>query len=1203
LSFVKEYGDLASKINNKLKEEHDDDTTSEHGKNNSFWGAFLNRGSGGWSGGLGRLAGLSIRGAIVGAGWAAAGYMKNRVKGGFDMAGELAQIQAISKATDTEMDRLADTSVRLASSFRVATKDSLALFKSLSRLGVESKNIDTVSKAAVALSTAVGGDLEKAGEVLVTTMNAFNVSYSNADKFASKFVNTLNSSAIDLNKFNTIMSYVAVSGESVGVSFDEAAAMISVLANSGMKASQVGTSLRTIFSELAGRGESLSTVIGRLKDGLMTYADASELVGVRAANSLSILVDKWDEVKTAQSEAFNTIADASSQAYYTIEKNFGNKIATMFKGLTAKMNKFFADMMVVDDEKAVANMMKSDDDDVRAAGFKEGFSRWVKQNNKTIIGQSSQSLENLVDEYIKSQKGKQIVSFSGGSNVSSSTVVTGDIGSEASRYREQLIASAKKQQSEEFFSKTEPIMLEWYNNQIKSGRYDDNLYGDISGNPALRREALKYWSEMASNEGVDLPLASIMGFMDNNFTNFNKINTYRGAVDEVKRIVKKLKETEDGTFTKAGKWESKRSYSGKTYSRAQLEENDRLINTMEKLISEWGIGEEDLNFILNSLGMKPMSKQPLRMNTTFSEINAQLKNALPTEMIEDVVSSVELLREDLNEELSKTSSRSEKERLIMEFADKIKSKLDLISEDSLNLYADSMTDFLDSLKEDTLRAYDVQKSNLDAKYAKSAKTKADKAAYELESNRLINERDRTLGNIDRFSLDTTRAGIKGRRSINSANKGLLSHIGIRISGFDEDSFMDVQKALEDVNSSFYGDIKSTKGYSKKDLANVKDKLKNLGELIDTKFTTSMLKLAEDEALVNKQYEKYDGSIYQKMGMSEDEFNQEKSMYLERIGKGRVAAATAKTNAMKNVEVQTADVMSKENELHNAKVDVWGGVSQDGLSTALDAYKTFNQLALQESLDRINREIEAENNKANKLQGINSSLQKSGLISAEQYAAEKERIDKENLDAVNKLNEKAFEQQKKAQKQEATINYTQKLAEMAINVLVANSKQGVLGIATAPAVIAAYTAIASAQYAVQMAAIGKQKFVPQKYEQGGYVDGASHAQGGIPISVNGDIREMEGGEFIVNKRATAKHLSLLNAINNSGKYADGGYVSPRYSSTISNDQVSISQGDSLNLEMVKLLTELRNNPIKAYVRISDIEQGNELREINRNRFTI
>jgi hypothetical protein len=313
-----------------------------------------------------------------------------------------------------------------------------------------------------------------------------------------------------------------------------------------------------------------------------------------------------------------------------------------------------------------------------------------------------------------------------------------------------------------------------------------------------------------------------------------------------------------------------------------------------------------------------------------------------------------------------------------------------------------------------------------------------------------------------------------------------------------------------------------------------------------------------------------------------------------------AAKTASDKQYDSKEKQAEDERIRQ---HDAAVDVWGGVSQDALGTAIDAYKTFNDIMLQQTLDRINREIEAENDKANKLQGINSSLQKAGLISAETYAAEKERIDKENLEAVNNLNEKAFEQQKKAQKQEATINYTQKLAEMAINVLVANSKQGVLGIATAPAVIAAYTAIASAQYAVQMAAIGKQKFVPQKYEKGGYVEGASHAQGGIPISVGGDIREMEGGEFIVNKRATAKHLSLLNAINETGKYADGGYVSPRYSSTISNDQVSISQGDSLNLEMVKLLTELRNNPIKAYVRISDIEQGNELREINRNRFTI
>ena len=48
-----------------------------------------------------------------------------------------------------------------------------------------------------------------------------------------------------------------------------------------------------------------------------------------------------------------------------------------------------------------------------------------------------------------------------------------------------------------------------------------------------------------------------------------------------------------------------------------------------------------------------------------------------------------------------------------------------------------------------------------------------------------------------------------------------------------------------------------------------------------------------------------------------------------------------------------------------------------------------------------------------------------------------------------------------------------------------------------------------------------------------VEGPSHAQGGIPFTVAGQGGyEMEGGEFIVNKRASSMHRDLLERINNS-----------------------------------------------------------------------
>ena len=61
---------------------------------------------------------------------------------------------------------------------------------------------------------------------------------------------------------------------------------------------------------------------------------------------------------------------------------------------------------------------------------------------------------------------------------------------------------------------------------------------------------------------------------------------------------------------------------------------------------------------------------------------------------------------------------------------------------------------------------------------------------------------------------------------------------------------------------------------------------------------------------------------------------------------------------------------------------------------------------------------------------------------------------------------------------------------------------------------------------KLIATGNEKLLPKenKYARGGYLKGPSHANGGI------DIANAEGGEFIINKDATAKSISTLTKIN-------------------------------------------------------------------------
>ena len=75
-------------------------------------------------------------------------------------------------------------------------------------------------------------------------------------------------------------------------------------------------------------------------------------------------------------------------------------------------------------------------------------------------------------------------------------------------------------------------------------------------------------------------------------------------------------------------------------------------------------------------------------------------------------------------------------------------------------------------------------------------------------------------------------------------------------------------------------------------------------------------------------------------------------------------------------------------------------------------------------------------------------------------------------------------------------------------------------------IAAATAVGAAQIAAVKAA---------KYADGGVLQGKSHRQGGIKVL--GGSAEVEGGEYITNKRTTAKNVDLLDYINSKKKRVD------------------------------------------------------------------
>ena len=138
---------------------------------------------------------------------------------------------------------------------------------------------------------------------------------------------------------------------------------------------------------------------------------------------------------------------------------------------------------------------------------------------------------------------------------------------------------------------------------------------------------------------------------------------------------------------------------------------------------------------------------------------------------------------------------------------------------------------------------------------------------------------------------------------------------------------------------------------------------------------------------------------------------------------------------------------------------------------------------------------------------------------ETEALQKQQLEKEKIakkeEALKKKQEALEKKRKMNQKQQSLVN------------AIINTALGVtqaLGAYPPPASYALAAAV-GALGAVQIGLISS-----QKYATGGVLDGASHSQGGIKVPTKKGYAEVEGNEFITNKKTTMHNTEMLYYIN-------------------------------------------------------------------------
>jgi hypothetical protein len=265
---------------------------------------------------------------------------------------------------------------------------------------------------------------------------------------------------------------------------------------------------------------------------------------------------------------------------------------------------------------------------------------------------------------------------------------------------------------------------------------------------------------------------------------------------------------------------------------------------------------------------------------------------------------------------------------------------------------------------------------------------------------------------------------------------------------------------------------------------------------------------------------------------------------------------------------------------------WADLAMQAVSALGDSLGAFNDTSLENLKASSEAQLDVIKNRYEIEDEILKSQLDNQLITESQFRSKQNELRKSQLAEENAIERNIFNAKKTQDRNDAGLEGIEAAAQAYIEAF-KNYEP-----ATAFVVGSIGAGIAAAQTGLQIAAINQRKYYDKKFADGGIVNGPSHAQGGVPFTVQGrGGYEMEGGEYVVNKRATSMHRDLLERINKSGKlnptvgimkFAEGGLVSSPVNESVDYLKAIAEATTSTAIGVSK--------PVRAYVADKDL-RGN------------
>ena len=181
-----------------------------------------------------------------------------------DFEEQMSTVEAISGADAEEIDALAERAKYLGSTTAFTAQQVGEGMEYMSMAGWKTEDMLAGMASVLALAAASGEDLGTVSDIVTDALTAFGLKAKDTGRFADILAATAANANTNVGMMGETFKYAAPVAGALGYSVEDVAVAIGLMANSGIKASQAGTTLKNIFNGILGGVDLTAAAFGDL---------------------------------------------------------------------------------------------------------------------------------------------------------------------------------------------------------------------------------------------------------------------------------------------------------------------------------------------------------------------------------------------------------------------------------------------------------------------------------------------------------------------------------------------------------------------------------------------------------------------------------------------------------------------------------------------------------------------------------------------------------------------------------------------------------------------------------------------------------------------------------------------------------------------------------------------------------------------------